>query len=87
MTIRSLNGDDAINQLANEAMYSTLLTLNNEEKLTKEEIEEFEKTHVAVFVVKENIGFKKWWNKIFGKDDSETNKGIVIVCKTYTEIK
>ena len=79
MNIISIQGDDNIQKLCNQAMRSTLIALNNEGHMTADKVDEFLDNHIAVFMPHDG-GWVNWLKRKFGKEA----QNVVVVCKTYT---
>lgn len=77
MTISSISGDDAINQVLNAALYATLKTLTAEKYITDEQSKEILENYVAVYVKKDG-GFIDWLKNKFGQPSD-----MVVVMKTF----
>lgn len=77
----SIQGEENIQKLCNHVMRSTLIALNNEGKMTGEEVNKFLDNHVAVFMVHDG-GWVDWLKRKFGKD----TQNVVVVCKTNSEV-
>ena len=69
MIVRSIQGDDAINQHLNAAMYATLDRLQIDGLLTEEQANKFKDTHFCLLIDEES-GFKSWFKRIFKKEDN-----------------
>ena len=81
MNIISIQGDDNIQKLCNQAMRSTLIALNNEGRMTADEVDKFLDNHIAVFMTHDG-GWFDWLKRKFGKEP----QNVVVVCKTYTHV-
>jgi len=69
MILHTLQGDDAINELAMAAMDATVWQLYQEGVLTKEQAEDWLKTHVCMMVHKSG-GLHNWLARLFKKGES-----------------
>lgn len=67
MTISSITGIDAINEMADASMHAVIHALISEDIITPAVGEEFLEEHVCA-LVEPGGGFKRWLRKAFGTD-------------------
>jgi transcriptional regulatory protein LevR len=81
MNLISIQGDDNIQKLCHAAMKATLIALNNEGRISADEVDKFLNNHIAVFMTHDG-GWANWLKRKFGKEP----QNVVVVCKTYTHV-
>jgi polyhydroxyalkanoate synthesis regulator phasin len=77
MMVRSISGDDAMNEFANAAFHAVIATLIKEGIMTPEQAKEFLDTHFCI-IANSDGGLKNWLQRIFGNEE----KNMVVCAKS-----
>jgi hypothetical protein len=86
VNIRTIEGDDAINEALTTAMQQTVTRMLQEGVITVEQANKFNATHLCMYLPA-NGGFTSWLRLVFGKPEGVIRVVEIRDNKEYTEKK